>query len=486
MTLAELLTDLDTRGALPASRVKDLKTSIKYLSQARGHASPEQCPVDAAWLQEATWQAALETHFATLETQGTTISASTRRNTRNNIRVLLRAAEAHGLMQAPLPPVLLPRPRRPAFLMEHHASAPYQTTYRSQVGPRYYGVPQAAWPPDIQAGWQTYVAECDVRLRATTLTTTARCLGLYLGYITHIVGRTPTWADVFSIPEIRGFVRWHGTRVGRPVSAFGWLVTCKLAAIAVALQHPQARAMADFRNDLPTPAPLHQKRQHMLKLAELEAVADACLTAGRLPVMRDRRCRRNGLYRTSRFQKGVILKLLTRIPLRQRNVRELRLGDHLSQDPSTGHWHLHLSGSDLKVGMRGAQPHTYHVDLTEYCPDFLPTLTEWLTVQRPRLPGAQTSPYVFLTVQGQPFTSRTLGGELKTEVAMRTGIRFYPHLIRTIWATEFLEETQNFAVAATMLGDTIGMVMRTYYDIVNKDQHAKAKAFLGTALHRTG
>ena len=320
-----------------------------------------------------------------------------------------------------------------------------------------------------------------MRLRATTLATTARCLGLYLGYLTHMAHRTPTWADLFSIPEIRGFVRWHGTRVGRPVSAFGHLVTCKLTAIAVVLQHPQARAMADFRNALQPPAPLHQKRQHMLTLAQLEAVAEACLTDGRLPILRDKRTRRNGLYRTSRFQKGVILKLLTRIPLRQRNVRELRLDEHLYQDQA-GHWHLHLSGSDLKVGMRGAQPHTYHVDITEYCPDFLPTLTEWLTVRRPRLPGAGASPYVFLTVAGQPFNATALGVELKGEVAMRTGIRFYPHLIRTIWATEYLEATQNFAVAATMLGDTIGMVMKTYYDIVNKDQHAKAKAFLSEAL----
>jgi hypothetical protein len=34
-----------------------------------------------------------------------------------------------------------------------------------------------------------------------------------------------------------------------------------------------------------------------------------------------------------------------------------------------------------------------------------------------------------------------------------------------------------------MLGDTLGTVMKTYYDIVNKNQHAKARAFLGTALH---
>ena len=34
-----------------------------------------------------------------------------------------------------------------------------------------------------------------------------------------------------------------------------------------------------------------------------------------------------------------------------------------------------------------------------------------------------------------------------------------------------------------MLGDKIATVMATYYDIVHKDQHAKAKAFLNKALH---
>ena len=70
-------------------------------------------------------------------------------------------------------------------------------------------------------------------------------------------------------------------------------------------------------------------------------------------------------------------------------------------------------------------------------------------------------------------------------VSRHTGQRFYPHLIRTIWATECLEKTQNFTIAATMLGDTLQVVMKTYYDIVHKDQHAKAAAFLSEAL-RTG
>ena len=59
---------------------------------------------------------------------------------------------------------------------------------------------------------------------------------------------------------------------------------------------------------------------------------------------------------------------------------------------------------------------------------------------------------------------------------MRTGQRFYPPFIRTIWATECLEKTQDFPTAATMLGDTLQVVMQTHYDVDQKDHHAKARA----------
>ena len=98
-----------------------------------------------------------------------------------------------------------------------------------------------------------------------------------------------------------------------------------------------------------------------------------------------------GVLRVTKFQKGVILKLLVRVPLRQRNVREMRLGENLYQDQA-GHWHLHFSGSELKIGERQGQINTYHVDLTDYCPDLLPVLNEFLQVYRPQLPGARPRP----------------------------------------------------------------------------------------------
>ena len=114
-------------------------------------------------------------------------------------------------------------------------------------------------------------------------------------------------------------------------------------------------------------------------------------------------------------------------------------------------------------------------------------LEEFLRVYRPRLPGAATSPFLFLTQYGTPYTQRSLHTELSGAVAMRTGQRFYPHLIRTIWATEYLtaDEKPDWITAAVMLGDKVATVMARYHDLVDQAHHPKAKAFLDKAL-RTG
>jgi hypothetical protein len=261
----------------------------------------------------------------------------------------------------------------------------------------------------------------------------------------------------------------------------GWLGVGKLAAIAKVLEHPARQALADLSQTLQRPAPLHTKRMHWVSLAQLEAIAETCLVEGRRSYTSHAAVRCPGSVRSSAFQRGLMLKLLVRVPLRQRNVRELRLGEHLYTDQH-GHWQLHFQGGDLKVGARGGRVNEYTVNLTDYCPDLLPVLEEFLREYRARLPGATNSTHLFLTQRGLPFSQQSLRVELADTVAMRTGKRFYPHLIRTIWATECLEKTHDYQLAATMLGDTLKVVIATYYNVIEKDQHAKARAFLGTAL----
>jgi hypothetical protein len=483
MTLADMLTTLESRGALPVSRVKDMKTSLRYLAHALGHPALDQCPVDATCREEATWAHALETHFATLETQGRTISVVTRRNSRNNLRTVFRLAGAHGLLKVPLPPRLLTTPRRAAFLLEQRKTAPYQTTYQMQTTPRRFGLPQAQWPPDIAEGWRDYRAKCGLRLRETTFDAYVKRLVTYLGYFTHICGRTPAWNDLFDEAQLTAFVQWQGGRVGRRVGHQGLHVVQVIAAMAVVLKHPNARVLADLRNSLPRPAPVHAKQAHWVSLGELEAVAEACLAEGRRPYSDYAGARCAGVRRATRFQLGVMLKLLVRVPLRQRNLRELRLETNLYKDTKTGHWHLHFSGDELKIGTRNGKINEYHVDMTDYRADFLPVLEEFLQVYRPRLLNPTGSTLLFLTRSGKPFTKQSLGTELSYIVSRHTGQRFFPHLVRTIWATEYIKKSQDFATAAVMLGDTLKVVLATYFDILPKDHHAKSSAFLDEALH---
>ena len=238
MTFAEIIATLETSAALPASRMKDCKTSMRYLAHALGHPSLEACPIEGACGDPATVAATLETYFQALAAQGRTLSAVTRRNSRHNIRVVLRLAEAHGLLKTPLPPRVLTTTRRRDFLRQQRATAPYQTTYHPQDSPRHYSLPQAQWPPDIVQGFRTYRARCGLRIRETTLKKYATDLTLYLGYLAHICGIVPTWDDCFDVAQVTEFVRWHGQRVGRPVSNAGWNFTCQIAAMAVVLKHP--------------------------------------------------------------------------------------------------------------------------------------------------------------------------------------------------------------------------------------------------------
>jgi integrase len=489
MTLADLVPTLISRDALSTKQVKrakDYQTALRYLAAALGHASPSECSVDAAIQDGNAWLKALASHWETLAAQGRTISASTMRNTRNSLRVVFRAAEAAGLLAAPLPaPLLTRRPRR-VFTALQRATAPYRATYHPTTGPRHFWLAQDEWPTDIQAGWQDYQALCDGRIRETTFHTYMEHLRAYLGYLRHIIGKDPHWEDCFDPTQIRGFVRWHATRVGqRRTSAKGLAVIRTAAAIARVIAHSNAGELRTMHVEIQRPDPVHNKRaHHWISLAQLEAVADACLQEGRGPFGGAKLSKYPGAKRALQFQKGVILKLLVRVPLRQRNVRELRLEENLYED-GVGHWHLHFQGSDLKVGMRGGRVNEYHVDLTEHTEGLISVLKEWIKDYRPRLPGAAISPFLFVTQSGRPFTADTLLPELKDVVAMRTGKRFYPHLIRSIWATEYLTHPKthgDYQTAATMLGDNLQTVIQNYYDVVNKDHHVKAKSFLASAL----
>ena len=227
---------------------------------------------------------------------------------------------------------------------------------------------------------------------------------------------------------------------------------------------------------------MHNKRRHWFTLRELEMIGLSELQDARKPLIDTHSNANPGLMRALDCQHALMLRLLVRIPLRSRNLREIQLDKNLYQDQ--GHWHLHFSGEELKVGTRNGETNEYHINMTEYCPDLLPHLEEYLTIHHPRIPNTETSPLLFRSKYGNPYNASTLRHELFSLVFRRSDKkRFYPHLIRTIWATEYLTANPgDYEGAAAMLGDTVQMVLKSYYHLDVKRAHARGSQFLTAAL----
>jgi hypothetical protein len=468
MTLADLFDAVRATGAL--TRGKDRKSSLLHLAKALGHASLEACPVDAALAKEDTWRQKLDTYFAAIIAGGKKLSAHTMGETRTNIRAVFHLAEAHALLAAPLPPTLLTRPKREDYWRQRRAMSPVYARFHPQNSPRHYGLSQAQWPEEIQHGWQHFLAQRVKNLRPATHRNYVCFLELYFGYLSSSCADPIRWADVVDVEKLRSFVRWHAERFGctDAITEGGKAVMDTAISIATTLEDPAEGAMRALRRRLrkTPPVPLHIKRNHTVPLETLEAIGNAYLADGRLSFQsRGRRVRYPGAQRATRFGKGLILKFLRRLPIRIRNVVEMQYGKHLKRDPATGHLWLEYRGEDLKVARRHKDVNEYRVDLTAEYPELVTLFEEWQATYRRRLPNSQDgeSPYVFLTQDGNPHTTRGLWQELSTAVHMHTGTYWHPHAVRHSYATEYLEsEGADFTTAAVMLGDTVQSVLRSY------------------------
>jgi hypothetical protein len=58
---------------------------------------------------------------------------------------------------------------------------------------------------------------------------------------------------------------------------------------------------------------------------------------------------------------------------------------------------------------------------------------------------------------------------------MECGKHWHPHMIRTIWATEWIISGGDFVTAALMLGDTVETVIKNYAHLL--EENAVDRAF---------
>ena len=470
MMLTDLLDAVAATGALPASQLANYKTSLGYLARALQCPDARHCPQETFARSQDALRHALDVYLGSLQPPP---SYHTIRNTRYNIHTLFKKAYDAHILQ---PREHLPKSplKRTMLLQNIRATSLHKKHYDNPP----YGLPMEAWPSDILSFWNRYSTETRRTIRPVTLNMRMETLSHYLGYFHNIAHEPLTfWHDLFNVDRLDAFVTWHGERVGVRYSMHARNVVDHLIYFALHFKYPQVQALKDYRRTLPVPEPMHNKHGLLLSRDDLERVALSELQDAHKPVVSlDPRKKHPGARRASQHRRALMLRLLLRIPLRQRNIREMQLDRNLYQD-AQGHWWLSFKGEELKVGQRHGKINTFSLDLTAYFPELLDHLEEYLSVFRLRFPHASTSPYVFLTTGGKPFNASSLHEDLTVLILKRTGKWCYPHLLRTLWVSEFFADGGKVATAAYMLNDTPQTALQHYYEFMDANHLQEASTF---------
>ena len=472
MLLAQLHDQL--APAFPSYARKDLQTAVRVLAQALHAPDPHHCPLEHYHQPLPTLYRLVEDY---LMAQGK--SPHTIRNTKNNLSRFFRLAE-HQQLFSPAPVSLTPRydplhkpSRSGAFHIQKHGT--------------YLRYPQ--WPLNLQqafTAFQTWATApviagrpANLRKRLTTLNDYKMLLEGYFGYLYHTAHLSPTFDHLFDLDLVTAYVQWHVNdchqRVTRTIRDF---LTLLLALTRQYRPMPEFRAqLATLKKTLPVPPPTYNKADAWVSLATLEEIARSLWPRKKPTDFPTHNSHYPGLRSAVQASISLMLRLWTYIPYRQRNMREMQLGDHLHKDPQ-GTWRLTFRGEELKVATKRGRPNVFDLPFPE---KLVPLLEDYLAIWRPLLLAKASHPdnHVFLTQHGTPYTRHSLLWTTQQSVYRYTGKHWHPHIIRSVWATEWIRKTHgDFYTAAIMLNDKLETVIANYAHLLEEDVAEKAYRLL--------
>jgi hypothetical protein len=419
-----------------------------------------------------------------------TLAANTVRNLANDVVWLLRTAVEQGWLE-PLPsPLLSWRQRRP----HPHSKIPRGEPTQPRTK---YRIDLDQCPPALRDQLTDYIKWCEapisrnrdrrVAKRPVTSMKTYNAILRLAGFAVNTLHEpieSLTLASLCQPDIIEAFINWWVTeRRGKiTVGLEQYLLVPKTIARHWLKDKELADTLQKMLRSLPTPEPVVDKSKRWLALAQLEEVGLSLypLNARRLhdypflkqPYFAHTHSKRwTALY----VEFSLIIRLLIRLPMRQRCIREMQLDRNLYQDHS-GVWQIRFVGTELKVGARRGQTNRYEFPFPS---DVVGLLEEWLKDWRPKL-ATPDDTHVFMNSRGRPFlVSKEICDVISAATYRFTGIGVTPHMIRDIWATEYLEANPgDVAGAARRLGNTEEMVLRHYAHILKRNVDARADAFL--------
>lgn len=457
----------------PAYAHKDLKTAVRVLAKTLGFPEPHDCPHDAYRLPLRDLAHRVDTY---LSAQGK--SRHTLRNTKHNLSRLFRLAEAAGFLQP-----IAASPQRHFTRAQHDRTG--LKTFRNDGS----YLRRSAWPPALQeevnafVHWATapVVPGRDARLRKRPVTVAGYLHRFedYFGYLTHQRHVPTVTFDYLFDPElVRDYVYWTiNEKFGRHTHTIDIFLKNLVALTNQYRPLPALREQVKaLQCSLPPAPPFRDKNAAWLPLSTLQQIGQALW-----PTKAPRQLHSSGTHLATHATLALLLQLWAFRPYRARNICEMGLTTNLYQDPSRA-WRIRFAGEQLKVPVKNGKVNTFDL---HFPLELVPTLETYLHVWRPILTGltGHTHPHVFLNQHGKPYHRKSLALATKRIVFAYTGNpHWHPHIVRTVWATEFIRETGDFYTAAVLLNDTLKTVTATYAHLRAEGIAEKADRLIAARL----
>jgi integrase len=475
MTLQELFDTIMTKGAMTDSRKGPIRTAVKQYAEMLGIPSSE-CPPESYHLPPQARRRLIESRAPAH------LGPRAIANLKDNIGWLIRKGVELKLiepLERPLPSwrktpnvgvSWWPRRRDSQTLpKDHYCLRPLPARLADEV--RQY----AAWCTNLYApGRPAYIKK-----RPVSLNSTYRAVEGIAGFLVLHEQRDPqslTLRELTQPDAVSAFVTWWINRRGQVTrTILQLLAQLKIIVDYWLKDHASAQVIAQIRRSLGSPDPVYDPRQRTLSRQELDRVGQAIypLNAQRLTESYRARRVRNGTpcsdYNGTQYalwvELSLIIRLLSWIPFRQRQIREMQRDRNLYPRPD-GTWEIRFRGPELKIARRDGQENELTYDFPLHLQGLL---EEWLTHWRPCLIKTTECPFVFVNRHGQPWTREWLTLRIEKATFKFGGVAVNPHMFRHIWATEYIKSTKDMIGAAKWLGNTVAVVMKHYAHLLDAD-----------------
>lgn len=517
-TLQETFETLVHLNVIASKRVGPVRTAIKQYARILDYSDPTDCPISAYLKPDAARNRIIE------EKAPQTLGTDAVRNLKSNVSLVLRKAIELGVISPLAPELASWKESTPAKLMPRRNESVHTGKYVIDPLPQ-----RLEQEISEYENWSTKINNRSrpkrLRKRPVTFSHHRHTILREAGYLVRFKGLRPESVILLTLIEPNNaidFVDWFIERQGK-YTLGGLAVLSHIISLAryleISVQDSKQRStiqqsileLRNFNATLGTPEKVQHKDKRWLSLTQLEKVGRSVypLNARRVSEMsqQGRWYVKRVLYNSGTPQRtfrryafsalvSLLIRLDIRIPLRQRNLREMLWSPRLLEEGQNLYrkndiWRLRFKGSELKISdLRGEE----HAVAYEFPADLVDRLEEWLNKWRPMLIAGQKDEdkgkerlangqeFVFLNSCGRPLTLMQVLLAFERATFRFTGVSVNPHTIRSIFATELILETHNFIDAAYMLGDDVKTVLKNYAKLDNEECGRRAGDWIGRTL----